>query len=123
MEERITYDIPPEFTDDEKWLKFFSTKQAKVFVASGVAAVVTAKICSLFGNAAAGIVMGILFMAVCLILVSVPIPVENYLKGGGLTLDILLARRYIRWRNKGIYVLGYRDYADEEEKQWDLQQK
>ena len=32
MEERITYDIPPEFTDEEKWLKFFSTKQAKVFL-------------------------------------------------------------------------------------------
>ena len=123
MEERITYDIPPEFTDEEKWLKFFSTKQAKVFLATGMITVALSKICGIFGNAAVGAVTGIFFMTVCLVLVSIPIPVENYLKGGGLTLDIVLARRYMRWRNKGIYVLGYHDYADEEEKPWDFQQK
>lgn len=123
MEERITYDIPPEFTDEEKWLKFFSTKQAKVFLATGMFTVVLYKICNLFGNAAVGAVTGIFFMVVCMVLVSISIPVENYLKGGGLTLDIVLARRFIRFKSRGIYVLGYHDYADEEEKLWDYQQK
>lgn len=105
--ERTVYENPPEFTDDEKWLKIFSAKSAIVFVAGCVITILLFRFFNLFGVGEVGLCIGIPMVIVSTLLTAIPIPTESYLKGGGQTLDVLLAKRYIRRKCKKIYVRGY----------------
>ena len=103
------FENPPEFKDDERWLKIFSAKSAVVFVSCVSATIFLYKLLAWIGGGMVALCIGIPVTLVAVFLTSFTIPEESYLKGGGQTLDSLLAKRYIRWKNRKILVKGYRE--------------
>lgn len=110
---KMVHSIPSEFTDEDKWFKFFK-KRNLVVIAAGLG--VTGfffKIATPFGLGVPLGLFGIVVTVIATIITMIPLPETNYLKGGGQTLDVILLRRYIRKKNKKIYIKGYG--ADKEE--------
>lgn len=107
MEERLTYDIPSEFSDEDRWFKIFTKKQAIMIAAAAGVMVMLEKIFDKFGLAFVGIILGAILIIVTAVIVMFRIPEMNYLRGGGQTLDIILFKRLVRKRNRYIYVKGY----------------
>ncbi len=99
--------IPAEFTDEDKWFKFF-TKKTLAFMLPGIfIMVVLFRILALFGQGMAGIIIGLVITAALAAVSAIPKPGDDYLRGGGITFDILILRRIIRAKNRVVYVKGY----------------
>lgn len=107
MEERSTYDIPEEFSDEDRWFKFFTKKQAIMIVAAIGIMVMLVKIFDGAGLAFIGVIFGGLLVIAITVIAMLKLPETNYLRGGGQTLDVILFKRFIRKRNRRIYVKGY----------------
>lgn len=104
---QTSYSIPSEFTDDDKWLKYFTKKSLLALLLSGMVAYGIVLVARLFGALIPGIIIGGLLVVLVTGSTMVPYPETEYMKGGGLTFDVLLARRIIRKMNRCIYVKGY----------------
>lgn len=106
----VSYEIPSEFTDEEKWLKFFPRK---AFIAGGVCmgvGVIFANILKGAGLFVPVLVFFGIITAVMVLLIMVKKPEGDYLKGSGQAYGDLLIKRILRKRKSCIYVLGYDDY-------------
>jgi len=104
----LRHDIPAEFTDEDRWFKFF-TKKSLVYIAFGCfITFLLYRLFSNFGYALTGVAIGLFITAVLAFISMFELPGTAYLSGGGLTLDILLKRLYIRKRSKVIYIKGYK---------------
>ncbi len=99
-----SYENPNEIKDEEKWLKIFSTDAFKWLLVTGVIGIVLFNLFNSFGKGIIGIILGgiqcIFFTGIQMIYM----PREEYMKGGGLTLAVLLKRIIHRKLNKRIYV-------------------
>lgn len=104
--EKVTYDVPGEFSDEDRWFRFFNKKQILVLAITAAMALFLFKMFSLFGVGWIGLLIGIPFSLVSTLLTIIPMPEENYLRGGGLTMDVILARKVIRKKTRCLYVKG-----------------
>lgn len=105
---KFTYSIPSEFSDEDKWLKFFRKKDMAVLIVTGAITVGLYKLTGLLiGNAIIGLIIGLLIMGVSMFCSMFPIPDTFYLTGGGQTIATLMIRRLIRKKKRVIYVKGY----------------
>lgn len=105
-------EIPEEFSDEEKWLKFFPI-HSFIILAVGVGiGTGLAKFISLINNAAFIPVMltGLFITVIIVILTLIPRSDTEWLRGGGQSYAKYLAKRILRKMNKRLYVLGYGRY-------------
>lgn len=99
-----SYENPNEIKDEEKWLKIFSTDAFKWLLVTGVIGIILFNLFNSFGKGIIGIILGVIQ---CIFFTGIQmfyIPREEYMKGGGLTLAVLLKRIIHRKLNKRIYV-------------------
>lgn len=104
---RMIYSPPPEFTDDDKWFRYFTKKNLYVLVPGLFISAILAKYFVSFGL---GIPVFIIVAGITVILTAftmIPMPGRTYINGGSLTIDVILVRRYIRKKNACLYVRGY----------------
>lgn len=110
---KFTYNIPSEFTDEDKYFKYFTKKDMAVIIVTGALTLLLYKITgSLFGKPIIGIVIGGIIMIVSIGCAMIRIPETEYLNGGGQTILTLLIRRLVRKNNKLIYIKGYDDWEE-----------
>lgn len=105
---RNTFPIPSEFSDEDKWFKYFTKKTLGCTLVSGMLMVLLGNLTLLFGSRAPGLILGSIIVIFVLFITNFKIPETEYLKGAGLTIDVILIRRYLRRRAKCIYVKGYK---------------
>lgn len=104
----MRHNVPGEFKNETKWLKYFSTKQVCFL---GVALFITS-LCykasvALGGSGFPGVMVGLVIGFFILLPVLIKIPETEYLRGGGLYVSELFARLWIRKHTKKIYVKGW----------------
>lgn len=110
---KFTYSIPSEFTDEDKYFKYFTKKNMAVIIITGFIMFLLYKLTgSLFGKPFIGLIIGGIIMLVSILCVMVKIPETLYLEGGGQTILTILTRKYVRKRNKVIYIKGYDDWGE-----------
>lgn len=114
MTDGFTHEIPQEFSDEDRWIIgriSLSRKSFIVLLAGGGMTYGMYKFFSLIDIPVLGVVLGVLLTIVAVFLTIFPIPETDYIKGGGLTLDDILLRRFVRRRNRIVYVKGIREVS------------
>lgn len=107
---KFTYNIPSEFTDEDKWFKFFTKKDMGVIIATGILTFFLYRLAGfLFGKPLIGLIVGGIIMIVSVCCAMIKLPETLYLEGGGQTILTIILRRLIRRKNKVIYIKGYDD--------------
>lgn len=117
MADGFTHEIPQEFSDEDRWVigRFsLSRKSFIVLLAGGGLTYGMYKLFSMVGIPVVGVVLGALFSIVAVFLTIFPIPETDYIKGGGLALDDILLRRFVRRRSRIVYVKGIRNVLKKE---------
>lgn len=105
-------EIPEEFSDEEKWFKFFSIHSLIVLAAGLGIAAGLAKLISLIYTAAfvPVMLMGAVVTIIIVIFTMVPRSDTEWLRGGGQSYAKYFTKRILRKMNKRLYVLGYGRY-------------
>lgn len=101
-------EVPREFSDDERWYRFFTRKSILVLLIMGVLSLLIVKFFVWIGLRMAGIYISMVLTGVVMLVVMLPVPEGDILHGSGCTCDIILLRLFIRKRNGKIYMKGCR---------------
>lgn len=102
-------EVPREFSDDERWYRYFTRKSILVLLSMGVISLIIIKFCSFIGITAAGIYMALILTTVAMVAVMLPIPEGDVLHGSGCTCDVILLRMYIRKKKAKLYLKGLQE--------------
>ena len=105
----VSYEIPPEFKDEERWFKIFSMKSLKVFLGTGLIGLIIFKISEFLGLMILGIILGAAFCIGCTVLSVIPVAETEYMKGAGNTVAELLLKKFYRKRKRCILIKNYDD--------------
>lgn len=97
-------EVPREFSDDERWYRFFSRKSILVLLIMGVMDLAIVKFFAFIHLQTPGIFVAIILTVVVMAAVMLPIPEGDVLHGSGSTCDVILFRLYVRRKNSKIYV-------------------
>lgn len=104
----FTHAIMSEFQDDERWAVIFTRKSFICCLgAFGVSVLLTKLTEGLFFTMIPGIVLGVILLLATYTITTFKFSSDDYLKGGGLSLDIYLINRIYRKQNTCLYMLGY----------------
>ena len=95
---------PPEFSNDERWFKIFTTKSLIVFLIMSLIGYLIARFFILFGLTPIGIMAALLLVTMSMVVVMVPLPGKDVLNGSGMTLDVMLFQMLVRKKRACIYV-------------------
>jgi hypothetical protein len=111
---KLTYSIPSEFSDEDRWFKFFTKKDVGVLVVTGALTIFLYKTTgTLFGKPFIGLLVGGIIMAISLFLSMAKLPDTMYMAGGGQTIASILLKKLLRKKNKMVYVKGYNEWEEE----------
>ena len=111
MAELGSYQIPKEYKDEDKWLRFFTLPQlgymAIALGLSGVTCLFTFLLHIIF----VGIVLSVIYFLFFGLVAFLVIPKDRYMFGGGYTFRELLLRVIIKNlpRNRKLYVKNYEE--------------
>lgn len=108
----LTHDIPAEFTSEGRWFRYLSNKGMTAVLIGCAFTAALHRIAAIFHAGMAGIIAGVLFTGALGFFTMFPLPEQDYLRGGGITLDIIILRRIIRRMNRRIYVKGIAEKED-----------
>ena len=104
------HDIPQEFSDEDRfpiYRQITLPKKSFLTLLIGIGLTyVLYRLTSAIHLSVAGIVVGFVLTIVAVVLTLFPLPEEEYIKGGGLTLDLILLRRMVRRRSRLVYAKG-----------------
>lgn len=103
----MRHEIPSEFSDEEKWLNFFSKK---AFIWGGATlgiGLVLANVLKPFGLFVPMLVISIIATLAMVGLIMIKKPEGDYVNGSGLSYMEILLRIKGRRSRKVIYLLGY----------------
>lgn len=107
---KLTYSIPSEFSDEDRWFKYFTKRDLGVLVTTGAFTVLLFKLTdSLFGKPLIGLIIGVIIVLISMACSMVKLPDTLWLKGGCQPIATILLRRLIRRKKRVIYVKGYRE--------------
>ena len=110
----FTHEIPSEFENEERWLKYLTLKSLICCLAAFGIGVLLSKLSSfLFSTSVPGIILGVILVLAAYVITMLKLPDEDYMKGGGLVIEKYLINRFCHKRSSCIYMLGYGN--DEEE--------
>lgn len=107
------HEVPSEFKDEEKWLLFFSKRTLIIGVIMVLITLVLSKITGLFHATWLGFGIGLICTVAFVVTSMIMIPTTEYMRGGGLTVDKWLLRRFFHKKSMGIYAKHYN--SDEEQ--------
>lgn len=103
----MTEEIPSEFTDDEKWFKFFP-KTAFLFLVVAIFFILLfANLLKGFGLFVPTIIVGAIPTLIIVALMMIKCPESEYLKGGGQTYWTLFVKKFLRRMKAVLYVRGW----------------
>lgn len=102
-------EVPREFSDDERWYRYFTRKSIMVLLCMGVLSLIIIKFCSLIGVQIVGIYLALVLTTVAMVAVMLPIPEGDVLHGSGCTCDVILLRMYIRKKKARLYLKGFQE--------------
>ena len=102
----MRFTTPSEFSDENVWFRFFRKRNLVVMLPCLFFTFVLWKFLAIFGFQIIGIIIGGILTVFLTALTMIPAPYD-FLKGGSLTLDIIILRKRIRKKNAVIYVRGY----------------
>lgn len=100
-------EVPREFSDDERWYRFFTRKSILVLLLMGVISLMTVKFFIWVGMRVLGIYISLALTGIVMLLVMLPVPEGDILHGSGCTCDIILLRLLIHRKKNRIYMKGY----------------
>ena len=106
------HEVPSEFKDEERWLRFFPKRSLLILAVLSTFTVILAKILSLFNLMMLGLAIGGIITVVCVALSMIPIATTEYMRGGGLTVDKWILRKLYHKKRRYIYIKHYN--SDEE---------
>lgn len=106
--------IPSEFSDEDKYFRFFTKPDLAVIALTGAFTVLLFKLTELFfGKPFIGLIIGVLIMGASLFCSMMRVPESLNFTGGGQKIATILIRRIIRRTSKKIYVKGYDDWEED----------
>ena len=109
------FQIPGEIKSEDRWLRYFSRKQAIVLVLCGIADYRVIMWASTKGLLIPAIIVMLIVTLVVMGSVMIRLPVDvMFLNGGGVTIDELLFRIIYRKLHREIGVKNYDEKSDEE---------
>lgn len=93
-------EVPREFSDDERWYRFFTRKSIVVLLTMGVVSLILVKIFGFIGFHTAGVYISLILSGIVMLAVMLPIPEGDVIHGSGCTCDVILFRMFVRMRKK-----------------------
>ena len=93
-----------EFTDDTRWLRFFSTKSFVIILIGLAITWILCKVFALFGIGIVGLIIGGIITVTMTALTMIPVIDFGNMIGAGQTLDMLLIKKWIRKKEVCVYV-------------------
>lgn len=100
--------VPGEFTDDERWYRFFTLKTLIAFAAGALIDFALTLLFAKVNAAAFGFVLGTMILIAIVSFVAVKWPMVDTLHGGGKTLLELSIALAAHRRNRAVYVRMHR---------------
>lgn len=120
---RTRFEVPAALGKKAKWYKYFSLRSLLIGLCMAGIGILIGKLVSKIGL---GLYFGI-FWALLTIVVTgitmIEIPNTNWMGGGGNTVDIFLIKRFIRKKNRRLYIKGYNQCLYEERRREFLKKK
>lgn len=106
---RFTDEIPTEFKDEEKWLKFFPKRVfITLLVLVGIGVILIKILSAIFKVFWPFLIAWLIFTAVIVLLMMIPTSLDNVMRGGGQDVMSLLIKKFHRKRQSCIYIKGFR---------------
>lgn len=105
-------EVPAEFSDDERWYKYFTKKTLVVLLIAILFTYVLTVLFGLIHLPALGLFIGIIIGSTVFIAFNVKLPISDTLHGGGTTLDVLFVRIMVR-RKTGKIMVRYNEHVEE----------
>lgn len=96
-------EVPREFSDDERWYRFFTRKSIVVLLVMGVISLLLVKFLGFIGLRTAGVYIALILSGAVMLAVMLPIPEGDVLHGSGCTCDVILFRMLVRKRTGRVY--------------------
>lgn len=115
----LTFENPKEFTDEDKYFKFFTLKDLKAMSVGILFTIILACFAKILFLPKTGTLImvgigGVVTVAITACSMFV-LPVDNYMDGGGCNVLNWMLRRWIRKRNSCYYIKGYSQYEEDYE--------
>lgn len=107
-----SHELPSGFKDEEKWLKFFSKRTFKILGVTFGTAVILYNFFKLFGVAYIGAIIGGILIVTFVAPSMIPLPADDYMKGGGQTVDRWVFKVLYHKIKMAVYVKYYSSAAD-----------
>ena len=98
--------VPREFSDDERWYRYFSKTLIIAMLCVGMAGVFLCKLLNMVGLLALGICLTLICEIATILLISVPLPKGHTMDGSGHLLYRVLTRFVIHKRRRCFYIKG-----------------
>ena len=101
------HEVPSEFKDEEKWLKFFPRRSVLILAVMFGFSIILSKLFSLFKAGGIGFTIGIILTVVAVAMSMIPVS-SGYASGCGLTVDKWIMRRiYHKRKHRVVYIKHY----------------
>lgn len=117
---RTRFEIPQGFSDEILWFRFFPMRSLMVMLALAVPGFFLIKLLSPFGITMYVFIIWFFIEAVVVASTMIPVPVDRWRNGGGVTYDRLAVRILIRKLSRCLYIKGYDQLRYEEELKHEL---
>lgn len=101
---RLREETPQEFSDDVRWYKYFSQRLFGTLLIEGVLCFLLCRILMAIHLLIVGIIISVVVVAGTIILMSVPVPGDDIMRGAGMKLEEYVYRRYKKKKNRAVYI-------------------
>lgn len=105
--------VPGEFTDDERWYKFFTLRSLIAFLTGGLIDFLVTVTFRKAGLGMVGFITGTLLFLILFGLATLRWPQEDTVRGGGRITGNLLLTALFHRRNQNIYVRMFEEAEDD----------
>ena len=112
---RTRYEIPSGFTDEVRFFRIFPLRSFLILLLTAVPGFGLFKLLSPFGIGLYVFFFWIMVEGIVVGATIIPIPVERWKDGGGVTYEIFLLRKFLRRHKKSLFIKGYNQLQYEEE--------
>ena len=111
---KTRFKVPAGLGKKAKWYKYFSLRSLLIGLCMAGIGIFIGKIVSRFGIGLYFAVFWAMLTIVITGITMIEIPNSNWLGGGGNTIDSILIKRFVRKKNRCLYIKGYNQYLYEE---------
>lgn len=120
---RTRFEVPAALGKKAKWYKYFSLRSLLIGLSVAGIGILIGKLISKFGI---GLYFGVFWALLTIVvtgLTMIEIPNTNWMGGGGNTVDFFLIKRFIRKKDRCLYIKGYNQCLYEERRREFFEEK